>query len=260
MDHVKVERMRRAGGILGDVLSHVVESVTPGMTELDIDSLAEELILKKGGKPGFKKVPGYHNTICISVNDIVVHGIPTARVLREGDVVGIDCGVFLDGYHTDMAETVIVKKSKKGLANEENIEKFLKTGKKSMFEAIKQAKPGNHVGNISSQMQNVVEGGGYSIVRSLVGHGVGKRLHEAPEIPGYLTGPINKTPQISAGQTLAIEVIYNLGRADVVYSGEDDWTIVTEDGGLSGLFERTIVVTEKGPELLTRLKGDPSEL
>ena len=251
MDNLKIEKMRRAGSILGEVLSEVVKQVSPGMTELDVDKLAEELILKKGGFPGFKKVPGYKHAICISVNDVVVHGIPTKRIFKAGDIVGVDCGVFLGGYHTDMAETIVV-----GGKTDPKIEKFLKAGKRAVFEAIKVALPGNRVGNLSEKMQTTIESGGGSVVRSLVGHGVGKRLHEPPEIPGYLNGPINKTPALHVGQTLAIEIIYNMGSAEVVYSGEDDWTIVTEDGSLSGLFERTIAITESGPELLTRLTGD----
>lgn len=254
MDNAKILAMRHAGKILGEVLSDLVKFVSPGITELDIDARAEKLIVEKGGFPGFKKVPGYKHTICISVNDIVVHGIPTKRVLKEGDVVGIDCGVFYNGYHTDMAETTVVKNSK--FKVQSSVQDFLKIGKASLFNAIREAKVGNRVGNISIQMQEGVEGGGYSIVRNLVGHGVGKKLHEAPEIPGYLSGKIENTPRLNAGQTIAIEVIYNMGKPEVVYSGEDDWTIVTEDGSLSGLFERTILITNEGPELITRLTGD----
>ncbi len=252
VDKNKIEKMSAAGSILGDVLEKLLAAVRPGITEIEIDELAEKLILQRGGKPGFKKVPGYDNTICISVNNIVVHGIPTRRILKEGDVVGIDCGVFLDGYHTDMAETVIVGGGK----SSEEIKKFLSSGKKALFEAIKQAKPGNRVGHISEKMQNGVEGAGYSIVRSLVGHGVGKSLHEQPEIPGYLSTKIEKTPRLVEGMTIAIEVIYNMGKAEVVYGDEDDWTIYTEDGSMSGLFERTVLITKNGPQLLTKLSTD----
>ncbi len=249
--------MRHAGKILGDVLYKVTSAVRPGITEIEIDRLAEKLIHEQGGEPGFKKVPGYKHTICISVNDIVVHGIPTERVIKDGDVVGIDCGVFYEGYHTDMAETVRVGETEdRRQKTEMDIDRFLLAGKRAMFEGIKEAKAGNHVGNISSAMQKVIQGGGYSVVKNLVGHGVGKNLHEAPEIPGYLSGKIEETPRLSEGQTIAIEIIYNQGKAGVVYSGLDDWTIVTEDGSLSGLFERTILVTKDGPEFITRLKGD----
>ncbi len=247
----KIEKMTIAGKILGEVLEELINSVKPGMTELELDQLAEKRIIEMGGEPGFKKVPGYHHTICVSTNDVVVHGIPTERVLNKGDIIGIDCGVYYKGYHTDMAETTIVGGKAKG-----EIKKFLDTGKTSMFNAIRQAKPGNNVGHISQEMQNLVEGGGYSIVRSLVGHGVGRELHERPEIPGYLTGAISKTPKLSAGMTIAIEVIYNMGSREVVYEKGDDWTIATEDGSLSGLFERTVLITPEGPKLLTKFSND----
>jgi methionyl aminopeptidase len=266
MNTAKIEAMSRAGKILGEILSEVVKFVAPGITELDIDNLAEKLIKEKGGQPGFKKVPGYKHTICISVNNVVVHGIPTKRVIKEGDVVGIDCGVYLDGYHTDMAETVQVStqnskhpSKKLGASKTQNsreVDKFLASGKKAMFAGIKKAKAGQRVGEISLAMQKVIEGAGYSVVKNLVGHGVGKSLHEAPEIPGYLAGKIIDTPKLIEGQTLAIEIIYNKGKAGVVYSGEDDWTIVTEDGSISGLFERTVLVTSEGPRFITKLSGD----
>jgi methionyl aminopeptidase len=250
----KIENMTRAGEILSGVLSDLTKSVKPGITELELDSLAEKLILKKGAFPGFKKVPGYKHSICVSVNDVVVHGIPTKRVLSEGDIVGIDCGVYLGGYHTDMAETVVVKSPK--LKVKSPIGRFLEVGKRAMFAGIKQARAGKRVGDISQAMQKVIENAGYSVVRNLVGHGVGKSLHEAPEIPGYLAGKIEDTPKLTEGQTLAIEIIYNMGKPGVVYAGNDDWTIVSEDRSISGLFERTILVEKGMPRLLTRLEGD----
>ncbi|HVZ67152.1 MAG TPA: type I methionyl aminopeptidase [Patescibacteria group bacterium] len=255
VDHVKIERMKVAGKILGEVMDEVLDSIKPGISELEIDSLAEKLILAKGGKPGFKRVPGYKHTICISVNDSVVHGIPTKRLIKANDIVGIDCGVFYEGYHTDMAETIYVG-AKKGDKPDPDMAKFLNAGKKAVFDAIRQVKTGNRVGHLSREMQKNIEGGGFSVVKSLVGHGVGRELHEPPEIPGYLAGSIENTPKLTEGQTIAIEIIYNQGKAGVVYSGEDDWTIVTEDGSNSGLFERTVLVTNKGPELITRRKSD----
>lgn len=249
MDSEKIKSMSIAGKILGEVLDAILEAAKPGVSENDLDMLAQDLILKKGGKPGFKRVPGYKNTICISVNDVVVHGIPTSRILKEGDVVGIDCGVFLNGYHTDMAETIKVQSS------DDKIDRFLKIGRRALFEGIKQAKVGNRVGHISRAIQDTVEGAGYSVVRSLIGHGVGKKLHEPPEVPGYLSTTIDKTPELSEGMTLAVEVIYNMGKPEVMY-GDDDWTISTEDKSLSGLFERTILITDSGHKLLTRLKDD----
>lgn len=255
----KIETMRRAGKILGEVLEEVINSVRPGITEIELDALAEKRIREKGGEPGFKKVPGYKHTICISVNHVVVHGIPTKRVLRAGDEVGIDCGVFLEGYHTDMAETIIVinKRSKIRDQKFESMQKFLQAGKAALWAGIRKAKAGNRVGHISHSMQHEIEVKGYSVVRNLVGHGVGEELHMSPDIPGYLAGSIMKTPLLNDKQTVAIEIIYNMGNREVAYEGSDDWTIVTQDGSLSGLFERSILVTEAGSELLCRLSSDP---
>lgn len=261
MDTVAIDKMTQGGAILGEVLGEVLDFVRPGISELELDRLAEKLIVQKGGKPGFKKVPGYHHTICTSVNNVVVHGIPTNRIIKEGDIVGIDCGVYFGGYHTDMAETLRVStqnstRQPAGKTQNSDIEKFLEVGKRAMFAGIKQAKAGNHVGHISHAIQNIVESAGYSVVRSLVGHGVGRQLHEAPEIPGYLSTSIEQTPILKTGMTIAIEVIYNMGGPDVAYSNEDDWTIITRDGNLSGLFERTILIAEKDPKLLTQLETD----
>lgn len=248
----KIEAMREAGKILGEVLSEVIKAVKPGITEVELDRLAERLILEKGGEPGFKKVDGYSHTICVSTNDVVVHGIPKDRVLKEGDIIGIDCGVYLNGYHTDMAETIVV-----GKTSNPQVTKFLEVGKKAMYEGIRQAKAGRRVGNISQAMHEQIETiGEYSVVRSLVGHGVGKELHEDPEIPGYIDREIRSTPILEDGMTLAIEIIYNMGKAEVQYDGSDDWTISSTDGSLAGLFERTILITPEGPELITHFPGE----
>lgn len=257
----KIQAMRAGGKILGDALSSIIKSIRSGMSEIEVDKMAEDFILKRGGEPGFKKVEGYKNTICISLNNVVVHGIPTERKINEGDIVGIDCGVFYEGYHTDMSETVMVLNGKgqvfqKRTEVKNDTDKFIITGKVALFEGIKQARVGNRVGNISSKIQGIVEGEGYSIVRSLVGHGVGKNLHEEPEVPGYLKGKIESTPELTEGMTIAIEVIYNMGKNGVSYAGEDDWTIVTSDGSNSGLFERTVLIQNGQPEILTKFDGD----
>lgn len=246
----KIEVMREAGKILGEVIDQVLKAIKPGVTEIELDRMAESLILQKGGEPGFKKVDGYRHTICVSTNDVVVHGIPKDRVLKDGDIIGIDCGVYLNGFHTDMAESMVV-----GVASDAKKE-FLRIGKKAMYRAIGEAKIGHNVGDISKAMQNTIEGNGYSIVKSLVGHGVGKELHEDPEIPGYLEKDIENTPLLKEGMTIAVEAIYNMGKAQVEYDGSDDWTIATSDGSLAGLFERTIVLTETGPELITYFPGE----
>jgi len=258
MDAKKIETMKAAGAILGEVLESLLRYVKPGVSEIEIDQLAEKLIRARGAEPGFKKVPSYKHTICISTNDVVVHGVPTKKVLKEGDIVGIDCGVFLDGYHTDMAETLRVSTidNRQLTIDQKKIDKFLETGKRALFAGIKEARVGNRVGHISRAIQTVIESAGYSVVRSLVGHGVGRELHEAPEIPGYLSTSIGQTPILKSGMTIAIEAIYNMGKHNVVYTRGDDWTIATEDGSLSGLYERTVLITENGPELLTKLSTD----
>jgi len=244
----EIEIMRQGGKILAEVLEELIANVKAGISEIELDRMAERLIIAKGGEPGFKKVEGYNNTICISTNDVVVHGIPTEYVLKVGDKVGIDCGVFYKGFHTDMAQTTVIKGGK----NSDEVNKFLKTGEKAMWEGIQAAKLGNRIGDISKAMQGIIEGQGYSVVRSLIGHGVGRELHEDPEVPGYLDRPILKTPLLKEGMTIAIEAIYNMGKSDVIYSGNDGWTIKSRDGSLSGLFERSIAITKRGTEVLTQ--------
>lgn len=255
MIYIKTENeikiMREGGKILADVMAELVKQMKIGMSESELDRLAEELIIKRGGQPAFKRVKGYNYTLCMSTNDAVVHGIPKEYKFVAGDVVGIDCGVYYKGFNTDMAQTVRVESGDLRVENDE-IKKFLETGKRALREAIKVAKPGNRIGHISKKIQNIVEGGGYSIVRSLVGHGVGKNLHEEPEVPGFLDDmTIEETPLLKPGMTIAIEVIYNMGRSEVTYKDEDNWTIRTADGSVSGLFERTVAITEDGPLILT---------
>lgn len=244
-DQIKI--MQKGGKILSDVLYHVMGSIKPGMTELEVDQMAEKMIRERGGEPGFQKVPGYKHTVCMSTNDVVVHGIPGNYAFKPGDVVGVDCGVFLDGFHTDMSETIRVSEFKN---EQDEVDTFIRIGKYALDEAIKEAVIGNRVGHISKKIQSIVEGSGYSIVRSLIGHGVGKELHEDPEVPGYLARPLQKTPLLKEGMTIAIEVIYNMGSAEVTLD-PDGWTIRTEDGSLAGLYERTIAITKKGPLMLT---------
>lgn len=252
IDTKKINAMQKGGAMLAATLNEVMKSVKPGVSEIEMDALAETLIRKKGGFPGFKKVSGYKHTICAATNDVVVHGIPSAYVYQEGDVACIDCGVYLDGYHTDMAETIRVKNEKShGSDEDDEVDVFLEVGKRALTEAIKAAKPGNRVGHISQTIQKIVEDGGYSVVRNLVGHGVGKKLHMPPEIPGFLDKPIEKTPLLTEGMTIAIEVIYNMGGPDVVYASDDGWTISSKDGSLSAVFERTVLITNSGAKVLT---------
>src|SRR3989338_5611218 len=248
MIHIKTEKeilvMQKGGKILAATLFAVLAHAKPGVSELELEAMAEKLIREKGGEPGFKKVPGYKHTICVSTNSVVVHGIPTAYKLREGDVLGIDCGVYYEGFHTDAAHTVRIQSSKVKSQNLDQVDKFLETGKHALDEAIKVAIPGNRIGHISKTIQDTIEGGGYSVVRTLIGHGVGRQLHEEPEVPGFLNRRIEKTPLLVEGMTIAIEVIYNMGKKEVVLTHDDGWTISTADGSISGLFERTICITK----------------
>jgi methionyl aminopeptidase len=240
--------MQTGGQMLAETLKEVCAQIKPGISELELDAMADRLIKEKDGEPGFKKVEGYHHATCISTNEVVVHGIPSPYVLKEGDVVGIDCGVFYKGFHTDMSETVRV-----GQPKSDEVDKFLKVGKQALEAGIKEAKVGNRVGHISKAIQDSVEvQNGYSVVRSLVGHGVGKQLHEDPEIPGYLVGKIEKTPELKIGMVIAIEVIYNMGGPDLAFANNDGWTLKTKDGSLAGLFERTLAITANGPLIITK--------
>lgn len=248
----EIEIMKKSGSILSEVLWKVMDEVKPGVSELEIDALAERLIREKGGEPGFMKVEGYKHTVCSCTNEVVVHGIPSKYRFKEGDMVCIDCGVYYEGYHTDMAETIIVGSEKKNDKSYLEKVKFLENGKRALEAGIKQAVIGNRIGHISRAIQEIVEKeGGYSIVRSLIGHGVGKELHEDPEVPGFVDKPLLKTPKLVEGMTIAIEVIYNMGGPDVVYVGNDDWSIKSADNSLSAVFERSVAILNDKTVILT---------
>jgi methionyl aminopeptidase len=242
----EIKIMQESGRILSETLWEVLKHVKTGVSEIELDTMAEKLIREKGGEPGFQKVPGYKWATCISTNDVVVHGIPTKYKLKEDDVIGIDCGVYYQGFHTDMAQTVRVK------PQNDEIDKFLAVGEKALQAGIRQARPDNHVGDISKAIQDIVElQNGYSVVRSLVGHGVGRELHEEPEVPGYVNGKIEKSPLLREGMVIAVEVIYNMGGPEVVFANRDGWTIKTEDDSPAGLFERSLAITKNGPLIIT---------
>lgn len=237
--------MKEGGQKLRCVLNAVLLAVQPGVSKLELDKIAEKEIKNQGGEPGFKKVPNYHWSTCLTVNNEVVHGIPNQDVLKSGDVLGIDLGLYFRGFNTDLAVTIIVGNSNRGK------DRFLAVGKKALESAIKQTKPGNHVGDISLAIQEKIENAGYFPVKSLTGHGVGRELHEDPSIPCFLDKEVKKTPKLAEGMTLAIEVIYNQGTPELVLA-DDGWTIVTKDGKISSLFEETVAVTGNGPLILTR--------
>lgn len=239
--------MRESGRITGLALKKVLENVRLGISGLELDKIAEDEIKRLGGRESFKTVDNYKWTTCITINKQVVHGIPTGLSLKEGDIVSIDLGVLYKGWHTDAAWSVVVGKSV-----DQSIRNFLQIGEEALWSGIAQAVDGNRIGDISEAIQVCVEGSGYAVVRSLVGHGVGKKLHEDPEVPGY--GKKGTGMELKKGMTLAIEVIYNMGRPDVVLD-RDGWTISSADGSLAGLFEMSVIVGSKKSEVLTPIKS-----
>jgi methionyl aminopeptidase len=243
--------MAEGGGKLGEVLSEVLGKIKPGLSTLEIDSWIEDRILNFGGQPSFKMVPRYHWASCICLNDEVVHGVPRKdRIISEGDLLKIDLGMLWKGLNTDMSWTVEVQRSKGAGVQR----KFLEAGEKALEKAIAAARAGNRVGHISQAIEDTIRGAGYEPVAVLTGHGIGKRLHEEPMVPGVLKARIEETLKLEEGMTLAIEVIYAEKSGEVVLE-EDGWTISTKDGKMSGLFEKTIAILENGPLELTQLRG-----
>lgn len=239
----EIELMREAGKILAKTHEELEKALKPGMTTLDIDRLGEEIIRSYGCIPSFKNYNGYPASICVSVNDEVVHGIPTKRhIIREGDIVSLDAGVIYKGYHSDAARTHGV-----GEISPE-ARKLIEVTRQSFFEGIKFAKAGNHLNDISSAIQAYAESFGYGVVRDLVGHGIGSHLHEDPEVPNFAQR--RRGIKLQPGMTLAIEPMINAGGWQVVWM-DDDWTVVTEDGSLSAHYENTILITDGEPEILS---------
>lgn len=246
---IKSEReiglMRDSGKILAEVHARLGEAIRPGMTTLDIDRLGEKLIRSYGCIPNFLNYNGFPASICVSVNEQVVHGIPTDdRVLREGDIVSLDAGLIYKGYHSDAARTHAVGKIS------EEAKLLIERTKQSFFEGIKAAVEGGHLFDISNRIDSYISQFGYGIVRELVGHGIGTKLHEDPQIPNFAQK--RKGLKLKAGMTLAVEPMINMGRCDVEWLA-DDWTVVSADGSLSAHYENTILVTDGEPEILTLL-------
>lgn len=238
----QIEIMKTSGKIAAEALKKVRQYVKAGISCQELDKLAEKEIRSRGATPSFMTVDDYKWTICTTVNHEVVHAIPTDKVLMDGDIVGIDIGALYKGYHSDLAITVPVGKIS------DETKKFLTIGKKTLVEAIRCAKVGNTIGDISQTIQKGIESNGYSIVESLTGHGVGKNLHEDPLVPGV--GKKGQGPKIQKNMTLAIEVIYAKGSPEVVLES-NGWTISTKDASLAGLFEQTVAITNDGPIVLT---------
>ena len=239
----ELDVIRESGVILVDCIKTLEEILRPGVTTGELDRAAEELIRSRGAAPAFKGYQGYPGSICTSVNEQVVHGIPGARRLAEGDIVGIDIGVVHDGYYADASRTYpIGETSEKAL-------RLIAVTREALELAIDKARVGNHLSDISNVIQRHAESNGFSVVRNLVGHGIGQRMHEDPQIPNF--GLPGRGPVLSHGMVLAIEPMVNEGSFDVV-TLRDNWTFVTVDGKLSAHFEDTVAVTNDGPVIMTR--------
>ena len=247
----EIDKLRTVNQLVGRILSELRQLAAPGLTTLDIDRLAEERVRAAGAEPAFKGYHGFPATICASVNEQVVHGIPSDRKLVEGDILSIDMGAKLDGYYGDSAVTVAIGK----VAPEAT--RLLRVTEESLFRGIEAVKPGGRVTDIGAAVQAHVEANGFSIVRDFVGHGIGTSLHEEPQIANY--GPGGRGPRLSDGMVLAIEPMVNAGKAAVKVLS-DGWTAVTRDGSLSAHFEHTVVVTPDGCEVLTRLTPQDAAL
>jgi methionyl aminopeptidase len=240
----EIEKMRAAGGVVARCLNEIVERIVPGKTTtLDIDLMAEELIVKYGGISSFKNYRGYPNTVCVAVNEEVVHGLPNERVLMPGDIVGIDLGVIVDGWHGDAALTIAVG----GRASCE-AQRLMQVAREALYKGIDQARPGRRLSDIGHAIQSHVERNGFSVVRELVGHGIGRSLHEEPNVPNY--GRPGRGVRLEEGMTLAIEPMVNAGGCEVETLG-DSWTVVSKDRSLSAHFEHTVAITKDGPDILT---------
>jgi methionyl aminopeptidase len=243
----EIERMARAGQLAADTITHVAEHLEPGITTGELDRIADAFIRGRGGTPTSLGYKGYPAAICISPNEVVVHGIPGSRVVQEGDVVTIDVGATLDGMIADSAHTFGVGEL------EPEARRLLETAWRARAAGIEQAQPGNRIGDISHAVQTVVEEAGFSVIRALVGHGVGRHYHEDPHVPNF--GQPGRGPLLAEGMTIAIEPMITAGRADVVIA-DDEWTISTADGSLSAHYEHTVAITGDGPRILTERAGD----
>lgn len=242
----EIDLMRESGRIVARALQAVREAVKPGVTTAELDEVARKLITDCGGIPTFKGYHGYPGNICTSVNSEVVHGIPGSRCLQEGDIVSVDCGALLNGYHGDAAVTIPV-----GKVSDDAV-RLMDITRESLYKGIEQAIVGNRLGAISAAIQRHAEAAGYGVVRDYVGHGIGRNMHEDPPVPNL--GASDKGPLLKEGMVLAIEPMINMGTYEVKVLS-DEWTVVTKDGKYSAHFEHTVAITQQGPRILTNL-GD----
>lgn len=238
----ELELLRKSGKILAAVMREISGTVAAGITTAELDRLAEELVVSYGGKPAFKGYKGFPATLCVSIDEEIVHGIPGPRVITDGSIVSIDLGVDFQGYFSDAAITLAVGKV------DPRKNKLIETAQTALFEGIKLARAGNHLFDISQRIQDYAEKNGFSVVRQFVGHGIGCALHEEPEIPNF--GKAGVGPVLKNGMVLAIEPMVNMGGWEAQIA-ENGWTAVTKDGLPSAHFEHTVAITPKGPEILT---------
>ncbi|MFD2617399.1 type I methionyl aminopeptidase [Terrilactibacillus laevilacticus] len=239
-----IEKIRASGRIVALCLKELEKAISPGVKTIELDCIAEKFIKDRDAHPSFKGYDGFLGSICTSVNDELAHGIPGSRILQEGDIISIDVGACYQGFHADSAWTFAV-----GSISDKN-RKLLSVTEKSLYHGLEQAKPGVGLSNISHAIQTYVESNGFSIVRELVGHGVGRDLHEEPDVPNF--GRPGRGPRLLPGMVLAVEPMVNAGSRFVNIIEADDWTIVTEDGKNAAHYEHTIVITENGYEILTK--------
>ena len=238
----EIKKMEKAAEIVRDLLFEIENHIKPGVSTLALDDFAEKFIIDKGGIPGFKGLYGFPGTLCVSINDEVVHGIPSNRKLKDGDIIGIDVGSIYQGFYGDHAKTFPVG------SIDEDKKKLINVTKECLLRGIKEAKPGNRIGDICFAIQSYAESFGFGVVKELVGHGIGEKLHEEPQIPNY--GQKNTGPEIKEGMCFAIEPMINFG-SDEIYTKTDNWTICTKDGCPSAHFEHTITIGESGAKILT---------
>ena len=244
----EVEILRRSNRLVAETLQELARRVRPGTTTLELDRFAESFLRERGARPAFKGYRDYPFTLCASVNEAVVHGFPSTRALQEGDILSLDMGAVVDGYYGDAAVTLPV-----GRITPE-AERLLAVTRECLERAVRAARPGGRLADISQAVQEHAEANGFSVVRVFVGHGIGKALHEAPQIPNFVDAGQGRGPILKPGMVLAIEPMINAGGPDVKVL-EDRWTAVTADGALSAHFEHTVAITETGPDILTLLNG-----
>jgi len=241
----EIASMCEGGALLRSVVKKIQPFIKIGVSTLEIEQVANKLILEAGGEPSFKKVKGYRWATCLPVNEQVVHTPPSKRILKNGDLFTLDIGMFYQGFHTDFADTYVIGKT------DAKYLQFLETGKQALQEAIQVARAGQRLRDVSEVIEKRIEGAGYFILRELTGHGIGRSLHEDPFVFGYLDKPKNKTRELKPGLVIAIEVIYSMGTREIAYEEGNDWSIIAADKSMTACFEHTVAIGEKDTIVLT---------